>query len=150
MRQDASSFLDKSLSAFQSAWHPGNDRSWGWTAAEERAGQPRSRAQGPGAQLQAALRFWDRETPWCRCPSPRHRTPLLITEQLLSPQGTSPHPFLWSHSTFEPALSSTLSHLNPRSQESGGLDSEYCLLFGGNKKKEGVLVFVIIEKSLRI
>jgi len=48
MWQDASSFLDKLLRPFQGIWHPGDDHSQGWTAAEEKAGQQRSRATNLG------------------------------------------------------------------------------------------------------
>lgn len=42
MWQEASSFLDKPLRPFQGVWHPGDECSRGWMAAEEKAGQWRA------------------------------------------------------------------------------------------------------------
>lgn len=63
-------------------------------AAEEQGDQP-------GAQVEAALQFWDGERIRCQSRggnqtylSPHHRAPFLVAEHLLSSWGTSPHTFL--------------------------------------------------------
>lgn len=129
MWQDASSFLDKPLRPFQGVWHPGDNCSQGWMAAEERAGGQRP-TWGPGGSRSAVLGWRENTVPEQGEKADLSESSSQGTSHcghIMSSQGTSPHSFccgLWSCSQQH-----SLSHLNPWSQESQGLHSEYWLLF---------------------
>lgn len=155
--QDASGFLNKPSRPFQGVRHPGDDRSQGWVAAEERAGQQRSRATNLGPRWKQLCNTGMGRGYGARAGGETRPIWVLITGHLSSLQSTSCHagpPLLTPSSVGSSSLWScsqkhSLSHLNPWSQDRRGLNSEYCLLFRG-KWKKGFLVFVIVKERLRI